>query len=89
MGRLAVLGSSSILTNQYLKNNGGNKSLSQNLIHWLKDSEEMLDIPPKEIISYNISMTSEEFDKMLYSLGIVPGAIALIGIFVGWLRKEL
>ena len=49
----------------------------------------MLDIPPKEIISYNISMTSEEFDKMLYSLGIVPGAIALIGIFVGWLRKEL
>ena len=34
-------------------------------------------------------MTGENFDKLLYSLSIVPGFIALMGIFVGWLRKEL
>jgi hypothetical protein len=34
-------------------------------------------------------MTTSEFEQWLYSLAIVPASIALLGIFVGWLRKEL
>ena len=49
----------------------------------------MLQIPPKQLDTYAVSMTGENFDKLLYSLAIVPGFIALMGIFVGWLRKEL
>ena len=49
----------------------------------------MLDIRPKPVESYHISMSSQSFEDLLYSLSIVPGAIALMAIFVGWLRKEL
>ena len=49
----------------------------------------MLEIPPKPLDSYHVSMSSENFEKLLYSLSVVPGLIALLGIFVGWLRKEL
>jgi len=49
----------------------------------------MLEIPPKPLDSYHVSMSSENFEKLLYSLSVIPGLIALLGIFVGWLRKEL
>lgn len=88
-GKLAVLGCSKILSNKRLKSNTGNQFLAQNLIYWIKNSYEMLEIPPKPLESYHVSMSSENFEKLLYSLSIVPGFVALLGIFVGWLRKEL
>lgn len=88
-GKLAVIGCSGILANQFLKKYSSNQLLGQNLINWLKGSEELLDIPPKSLNEFNISMTASEFEQWLYSLAIVPASIALLGIFVGWLRKEL
>lgn len=88
-GKLAVIGCSGILANQFLKKYSSNQLLGQNLINWLKGSEELLDIPPKTLNEFNISMTTSEFEQWLYSLAIVPASIALLGIFVGWLRKEL
>jgi len=88
-GKLAVIGCSGILANQFLKKYSSNQLLGQNLINWLKGSEELLDIPPKTLNEFNISMTTSEFEQWLYSLAIVPASFALLGIFVGWLRKEL
>ena len=88
-GKLAVIGCSEILSNQFLKKYSSNQLLGQNLINWLKGSEELLDIPPKSVNEFNILMTKSEFEQWLYSLSIVPASIALLGIFVGWLRKEL
>lgn len=88
-GKIAVVGCSKIFSNKRLKSNIGNQALAQNIIYWMKNSYEMLDIPPKPLDTYEVSMTSESFDELLYSLSIVPGLIALMGIFVGWLRKEL
>ena len=88
-GRIAVIGCSKIFSNKRLKSNIGNQFLAQNIIYWMKNSYGMLEIPPKPLDTYTVSMTSESFDELLYSLSIVPGLIALMGIFVGWLRKEL
>ena len=88
-GKLAVIGCSGILANKFLKKYSSNQLLGQNLINWLKGSEELLDIPPKTLNEFNISMTTSEFEQWLYSLAIVPASIAMLGIFVGWLRKEL
>lgn len=88
-GKLVVLGSSKILSNERLRTNTGNQFLAQNLIYWIKNSNEMLEIPPKPLDNYHVSMSSDNFEKLLYSLSIVPGFVALLGIFVGWLRKEL
>ena len=88
-GRIAVVGCSKIFSNKRLKSNIGNQFLAQNIIYWMKNSYGMLEIPPKPLDTYTVSMTSERFDELLYSLSIVPGLVALMGIFVGWLRKEL
>ena len=88
-GKLAVIGCSYILANANLTRNSGNKFLSQNLIRWLNGNDELLDIPPKKLNNYSLSMNNVEFKKLLYLLIIVPTAIAMLGIFVSWLRKEL
>lgn len=88
-GKVIVLGSSSILSNKYLTKSSGNQLLAKNIIYWINETPEMLDIPPREVDTFTISMQKEEFGLLLYSIAIIPAFIALTGIFVGWLRKEL
>ena len=88
-GKIVVLGSSSILTNKRLKNNSGNLYLVKNIISWLTEDIKMLEIEPKPLNSYTINLNSKQFEELLYTLSLIPIIIALMGAFVGWLRKEL
>ena len=88
-GKVVVLGSSSILTNKRLKENTGNRFLTKNIINWMTEEKEMLDIEPKSISTYNINLNEEEYVNLLYVLSIIPISIGVIGLFVSWLRKEL
>jgi hypothetical protein len=88
-GKIIALGSSSILSNKYLSKHSGNNLLGKNFIYWLNESPDMLEIPPRNIEYFTVSMQENDFDNLLYSISIVPVIIAFIGIFVGWLRKEL
>jgi hypothetical protein len=36
-----------------------------------------------------LTLNKLESNKLMYSISVVPILIALIGLFVGWLRKEL
>ena len=87
--KIAVVGSSTILSNKKLKNSSGNRILSSKIIYWLTQKESMLNIEPKRIPLYNLTLNKLESNKLMYSLSVVPILIALIGLFVGWLRKEL
>jgi hypothetical protein len=49
----------------------------------------MLEIEPKPLNSYTINLNSKQFEELLYTLSLIPIIIALMGAFVGWLRKEL
>ena len=49
----------------------------------------MFEIKPRLVDTFTISMQEAEFDKFLYAITLVPGVVALLGFFVGWLRKEL
>ena len=88
-GKLAVLGSSSILTNKRLKENSGNRYLAKNIIYWLMDENNMLEIKPKKLNLFTLSLNHEDFVQLMYGLAIIPMIIALTGAFVAWLRKEL
>jgi hypothetical protein len=88
-GKIAVLGSSSILTNKRIKNNSGNLYLCKNLISWLTEDIMMLEIDPKPLNSYTLNLNSKQFEDLLYALSIIPIIVGLLGAFVGWLRKEL
>ena len=88
-GKVAVMGSSQIFVNRILRSNAGNRTLLRNLVHWFLDESEMLDIPPKEIINYSIKMNEQQFRELLYSTAYVPSIVALLGLFVYWLRKDI
>ncbi len=87
--RIAVLGSSSIVNNKKLKESTGNKIICKNLINWLSKKEQLTAIEGKKLEFYNVEMNEEEFHELLYSMSIIPFAIAILGGFVGWLRKDL
>jgi len=36
-----------------------------------------------------LTLNKPELENLMYALSVVPITIALIGLFVGWLRKEL
>jgi len=88
-GKLAVLGSSKILSNKNLQSAAGNQTLARNLIYWLQNESEMLSLPPRQLSTYNISMNEDDFKRTLYLFASVPLFILLTGLFVSWLRKEL
>lgn len=88
-GKMAVLGCSKILSNKRLKEYSGNRQLIQNIIYWLKGEELMLNIKPKKLAVFKLNLNSSEYNKLLYIILIIPISVALIGVFVSWLRKEL
>ena len=87
-GKVAVIGSSRLFANRILHANAGNRTLLRNLLHWFLDEGDMLDVPPKSVIPYAVNMSEEQFGKLLYFMTAVPGCIALLGLFVHWLRKD-
>ena len=88
-GRMVVLGSSKIFTNKRLKENSGNRILCNNLLYWMLEERELLEIKPKKVNLYSLNVNKSDYTKLLYSLGLIPFTIALLGAFVSWLRKEL
>jgi len=88
-GKLLVLGSSKILSNDKLRSGAGNQALARNIIYWMNENNDMLDVPPRILQSYSISMSDEQFDQLIYYFACIPGVVLLLGVFVSWLRKEL
>lgn len=87
-GKLAVFGSSSLFSNGRLHSGTGNRSLLRNITHWFMDEGDMLDVPPKPVLRYSAKMSEEQYDSLLHSLVLIPAGIALLGLFVRWLRKD-
>ena len=88
-GKLIVLGSSKIVSNEKLRSGAGNQALARNIIYWMDENNDMLDVPPRIVQSYSISMSDEQFDLLIYYFASIPAGVLLLGLFVGWLRKEL
>jgi hypothetical protein len=55
----------------------------------MDENNDMLDVPPRIVQSYSISMSDEQFDLLIYYFASIPAGVLLLGLFVGWLRKEL
>jgi hypothetical protein len=53
------------------------------------DENNMLEIKPKKLNLFTLSLNNEDFVQLMYGLAIIPMIIALTGAFVAWLRKEL
>lgn len=87
-GRLAVFGTSDLVTNNRIIN-GGNFPLFLNTISWAVDRDTQLNIPARPIERFQLSLSQEELVRLRLGLFlVVPGAVALLGVFVYWTRRN-
>ncbi len=87
-GRLAVFGTSDLVTNNRIIN-GGNFPLFLNTFNWAVDSDTQLNIPARTIERFQLSLSQEELVRLRLGLFlVVPGVVALLGVFVYWTRRN-
>ncbi len=87
-GRLAVFGSADIVTNRHIFNLG-NLNLFLATVNWAVDRDTQLNIPPRPIQRFQITLGQEDMVRLRLGLFlIVPGVVALLGILVYWTRRN-
>lgn len=85
--RLAVIGSGSFATNEYL-NYLGNQRLITNTINWLMDEEALLDLEPVTYELPVINLTNRQLrNTFILSSLLIPGLFVIGGIAV-WYRRR-
>jgi hypothetical protein len=87
-GRLAVFGTSDLVTNNRIINSG-NFPLFLNTVNWAVDRDTQLNIPARPIDRFQLSLSQEELKRLrLALLLLVPGAVAGLGLIVYWTRRN-
>lgn len=87
-GRLVVFGASDLIGNNRLAT-GGNQALILNTVNWCVDRDTQLNIPPRPIERYQLSLSREELARLrLGLLFLLPAAAALLGLIVYWTRRR-
>jgi len=88
--RLVVVGNAELLgNNEYRLSEGVSNDITVNVLNWLLDREDMIGIPPKEKKNVTLSFDEKQlFDLKLTLMGIIPGIVALFGLFNWWLRRS-
>lgn len=86
--RLIVFGNTDFITNQHL-NVLGNRMLVLNTLNWSLDRETLLNIPPRRIEPFHITLSQNEIWKLALVLVIgLPIAIGCVGGMVFWFRNR-
>ncbi|MCA9504859.1 MAG: GldG family protein [Myxococcales bacterium] len=87
-GRIVVFGDSDFATNEYL-DALRNRDLFVNSINWLAGDVEQIAIRPNVSRASTFQMTQEQFRLIQYlSLFVLPEAIAVLGVFTWWSRRQ-
>jgi len=86
--RVAVVGDSGFLSNQFL-GNGGNLSLGLNLFNWLGGEDRYLDITPPRAPDRTLALSG--FEQGAIGIGflfVLPIALLLVAILIWWRRRR-
>ncbi|MFW5883791.1 MAG: ABC transporter, partial [Verrucomicrobiota bacterium] len=86
-GRLVVFGNADFIANNRLYIHG-NRFLFLNAVNWAIERDELLDIPPKRLETYQLVLSDASMTNLLLSLMAVPGGVALLGGIVWLLRQR-
>lgn len=86
-GRFVVVGSSSWVTNGFLRFNA-NRDLALNTINWLASDEDLISIRPKSPDDRRITMTQSQVTWLrITSLFVLPLLVVAGGVTVWWRRR--
>lgn len=87
-GRLIVFGDSDWIANNRLAA-GGNAMLALSAVNWLADRDTQLNLPPRPIETFQLSLTSAQLGRLRLTLLLaIPAAVGLFGLLVYWNRRR-
>ncbi len=87
-GRLVVIGDGDWIANSRLAA-GGNAILAFAAVNWLVDRDTQLQLPPRPIEKFQLSLTTAQLGRLRLTLLLaLPAATALLGLLVYWNRRR-
>ncbi len=86
--RLVVFGDSDFATNLLLAADDANVVLLSNTFNWLVEREALLGIPPKKTEQVRLTLTGEEFRRVLWLAAILPILSVVLGAVVFFRRRR-
>jgi len=86
-GRLLVVGDPFILMNQWF-NQMGNPDFLLNCINDLTNRENLLNIHPRVPQQSKLDISRAQYVGLAWRLGLLPGAVAIVGLFMFWIRNR-
>ncbi|MBR4598286.1 MAG: Gldg family protein [Opitutales bacterium] len=86
-GRLAVFGDENFITNARF-NALGNSKLAMNTINWLFDENHSLNVAPRKVERYSLTISRAELKSLGLKFLILPAAILLAGLLTYLFRRQ-
>lgn len=86
-GRLIVVGSGDLASNNQLVN-GGNKTFLLNAVNWLIERNFSVNVPPRPISDFVLTASMPDLTRVAWWFAILPCAVALFGLLVAFLRRH-
>ena len=87
-GRLVVFGNADWLANQRISA-GGNAILALSAVNWLVDRDTQLNLPPRPIEKFQLSLSSAQLGRLRLTLLLaLPAVAAVLGLLVYWNRRR-
>ena len=86
-GKLAVFGDENFASNRRI-GRLGNSKLMLNLVNWMFDDTETLNIPPRPLESYKLTLSKNDALSLSLRFMVIPLAIFFIGVIVSIVRRK-
>lgn len=86
-GRIIVFGNSNFIANNRI-NSLGNRILFQNIINWTIDLNDLLNIPPKQLKNFQITLSQKNLIHISLGILTIPATIACIGLLIFAIRRR-
>jgi hypothetical protein len=87
-GRLVVFGDADFVCNELI-GEGLNRDLFVNSVNWLLGDVEAIAVRPNRSRASRFQPTAEEFQRIrLLALFVLPEALAVLGVFTWWSRRQ-
>lgn len=87
--RLVLVGNSEFVSNEGIRVSESGLDFAVNSLNWLINREQLAGIPPKPKQAVQLSLSEPQMSRLaLVVMGLIPGLIALIGVFAWWKRRR-
>jgi hypothetical protein len=86
-GKLVVFGNAGMFSNNRFPA-AANETLFHNLIHWILDQDSLVNIEPRKLEKYKLSLSRQDLIDTGLNLLILPGAVALLGVTITLIRRR-